>query len=166
GERRFFKFDSGELITTNPSGMLEFQFGDSHQPEGFELTLSKVADNRLATVSTLKTITGKGLKTCKEFIDDHGGSVAISSDLKKLNTFADDLRKIGNTVEIKALVLGKHFYMTTLVEVSPALASNSFFTGNEAYRDESCGESQRMITTIEFYDLYLKAFIENIQNGV
>lgn len=166
GEQQTFTFASGESIITNPSGMIEFQYNERNRPLGYELRLTQIGGNKLATVKTLRTATGKGLKLCKEIIDKGSGAIMISHDETKLNKTAFDLRELGNKVSVTSLQLGMRFYMTSVVDLATSLASSTFFAGNTSFKDEEMSAAQRDITPMEFYDLYLRAFIQNINNGI
>lgn len=165
GAYRTFTFDSGEMIVVNPSGILEFRFKQKNRPLGYELFLTGVSDeHKLSTVSLLKQLTSKGLKECKELADAGVGRVLISSSENQMNKFAFELRKLKNNVDVVHLNLGTVFYMTNILDASIAFASDSFFSGNIKFKDE-VRRSQSIISPMEFYELYLKSFIENIQNG-
>lgn len=166
GEHQYFTFSSGELISSNPSGMVEFHFNEKKRPLGYELRLVQVGGNKIETIKQIRVITGKGLKDCKEMVDEGKGNVIISHDENRLNKMAYDLRELGNKVEVRSLQLGMKFYMTSVVDLSSSMASTTFFSGNRTFKDDEFGISQREITPIEFYDLYVRAFIQNITNGI
>lgn len=166
GERQFFTFSSGDSISSNPSGMVEFHFNEKNRPRGYELSLVQVGGEKIPTVKQIRVITGKALNDCKEMVDEGKGKVIISHDENKLNRMAHDLREIGNKVEVRPLQLGIKFYMTSVVDLSSSMASTTFFSGNKIFKDDEFGISQRDITPIEFYDLYVRAFIQNISNGI
>lgn len=162
---RAFSFPSGESVMVNPSGIVEFQFGEKNRPTGYELRLAKVGGGKLGTVKLIHEITENGLKDAKTLVDSGSGNILYSGDRNRLNKYAHDLRQLGNNVEVTPLSLGTKFYMNLASEVQIALASQTFYTGNPIYKDDALESRQREITPAEFYDLYLKAFIENIVHG-
>lgn len=161
-----FTFSSGEVVISNPSGIIEFHFNEKNRPLGYELRLTRTGGEKLKTVKKLRDVTFRGLKLCKEMIDKGSGTIMISHDENKLNKIADEFRELGNNVIVDSLHLGMKFYMTSVLDLSTSMASDSFFTGNKLFRDEDMSEAQREITPNEFYRLYVRPFIENISNGI
>lgn len=164
GEHQTFTFDSGERIEIHPSGMTIFHFDEARDTTCYELFLNSVnPSDKLRVVKAIKTFTGRTLLQAKELVDNGRGTIRFSRSKEELHKMAKDLKDAECHVDVQPMSLGKSFYMPSVDSLEPALASETFFTGNDMFQDLSLSR-QKKIDAFEFHDLYLQPFIKNIQN--
>lgn len=166
GEITTYSFNSGEKVIMNPSGMMEFQFNDKYEAKAYQLNLVAVGSEKITTVKIISNYLGRGLKDAKMLVDEGRGVIMTSHDKDNLNRMANHLQGAGNKAEVKAVSLRKKFYMPSSDSHQATMASECYFAGNRMFKDEGLALTQEEISPFEFYDLYVRTFIQNVKNGI